>query len=70
MTDRYNTLTVALEHDMRDDDAQALIGAIQQLRGVLSVAGSVADPGSWVAETRVRRDLTEKLWAALNPPKG
>lgn len=33
MTDRFHTLTVVLEHDMRDDDAQALISAIGQLRG-------------------------------------
>lgn len=35
MTDRYHTLTVVLERDMRDDDAAALIAAIGQLRGVI-----------------------------------
>ena len=40
MTDRYNILTVALEKDLRDDDAQALINAIKMMRGVADVAGN------------------------------
>ena len=54
MTDRYNALTVVMEKDMRDDDAEALIAAIRQLRGVLSVSGNVADLG-------------QKLWSVLYP---
>lgn len=43
MTDRFNALTVVLEKDIREDDAQALLSAIGQLRGVLTVSGNVAD---------------------------
>jgi hypothetical protein len=67
MTDRLDTLTVALETDMREDDAQALISAIQQLRGVLKVEGNVTDPAAWLSYARVRRELTDKLWGALKP---
>lgn len=67
MTDRYNTLTVALERDIRDDDAEALIAAIKQLRGVLSVAGNVADPTAWMAEERAQREIREKLLAIVYP---
>lgn len=69
MTDRYNYLTVALEKDIRSDDAEALISAIKQLRGVLSVEPNVSDPGDWLAESRVRQELGTKLWEILYPPK-
>lgn len=67
MTERYNFLTVALEADLRSDDAEALISAIRQLRGVADVKPNVRDGNSLTAETRVRADLTEKLWAVLHP---
>ena len=67
MTDRYNALTVVLEKDIRDGDAEALLAAIRQLRGVLTVSGNVADLGSHVAQERARHDLGEKLWHVLYP---
>ena len=50
MTDRFCALTVSLERDIRDDNAQGIIDAIKQLRGVLSVEGNVANSELWVAE--------------------
>ena len=67
MTDRYNTLTVVLEKDMRDDDAEVLIAAIRQLRGILSVRGNVADPSDYMAQERAKRELGDKLWQVLYP---
>lgn len=67
MTDRYNALTVVLEKDTRDDDTESLIAAIQQLRGVMSVVGNVADPAAYMAEERAKRELGEKLWRVLYP---
>lgn len=61
MTDRYNTLTVALERDIREDDAEALLTAIRMLRGVLSVSGNVADNTSFVAEARARKEWTTRI---------
>ena len=65
MSDRYNYLTVALERDLKDEDAQDLIKAIECLRGVLKVEPNVANSGDWLAETRVRRELVDKLWNVL-----
>jgi len=65
MTDRYNALTVILDHDIRDDDAKGLIDAILQLRGVLSVKGRVADPNAALALDRARFELRQKLWEVL-----
>ncbi len=69
MTDRYHTLTVALEKDIRTDDAQPLIDAISQMRGVLAVGGNVADSGTWMAEERAKSDLAQKLFAAIYPDR-
>lgn len=61
MTNRYNALTVVLETDIREDDAEALIVAIQQLRGVRDVVPNVADVNSMVAESRARLELLDTL---------
>lgn len=67
MTDRINALTVVLDRDYRDDDATHLIAAIQQFKGVLSVTPNVATLDSHIAETRVRRELGEKLMDVVYP---
>jgi hypothetical protein len=61
MTDRYHTLTVVLEDNIRVDDAESLMAAIRHLRGVLDVTGVVADLDSHMAEARVRRELSGKV---------
>lgn len=69
MTDRFNTLTVVLERDMRDDDAESLLQAISHFRGVLHVSGNVSDPESYMAEERARRDLGKKLFDVVYPDR-
>ena len=65
MTDRINAFVVILEHDLRDDDAQAIINAIRQLKGVLDVQPHVAGFDAAIAEARVRHELRQKLWKVL-----
>ena len=65
MTDRYCALTVVLEVDVRSDDAEPLINAIQQLRGVLSVRGMVSEPMSYTATQRAKNDLAHKMLKVL-----
>ena len=62
MTDRYNHLTVALERDIREDDAEHLINAIMMLKGVLSVKGNVANSNSYTAEQRADEKWKTKLY--------
>lgn len=69
MTDRYHALVVVLEKDTRTDDAEHLINAIKMMRGVADVQGEVADTALYSAQTRVRQELGEKLWAVLYGPK-
>lgn len=69
MTDRFHSLTVVLENDIREDDAQILISAINQLRNVVSVTGNVADLTSHMAQERSRDELGRKLLAVIYPKK-
>lgn len=66
MTDRYNAVTVVLEQDMREDDAESLINAIRHLRGVISVTGNVTEVADHIAQSRARRELEQRLWEALH----
>ena len=68
MTDRYDSLTVVLEDDIREDDSEALMEAIGQLRGVLTVSGNVTDPRAFIAESRAREQIRRRLFAALENP--
>ena len=69
MTDRFHSLVVVLEKDMRSDDAEGLIQAIRHMRGVASVAGNISDFASHMAEERARRELGHKLWEILYPSR-
>lgn len=70
MTDRYNALTVVLERDIRDDDAEAILAAMRMIKGVRSVTGNVVDMESHIAEERVRHELGQKLIAIIYPKLG
>lgn len=65
MTDRYHSLVVVLDENTRNDDAQALISAIRQLRGVISVKGNVVDSETYMAEERARQKLLTKILSIL-----
>lgn len=67
MTDRFNSLTVVLAKDIRDDDAEPIMKAIGLIKGVISVKGRVVASADYVAQQRVRHELSEKLWAVLYP---
>jgi hypothetical protein len=62
MTDRIHSITLVLEENMRDDDAESLIEACRHFRGVIAANGNVADPSDFMAEQRVRIDLERKLF--------
>lgn len=65
MTDRLHSLTVVLDNNYRDDDAESLILAIMQLRGVCAVKGDVADSESYMAEARAKTNLRKALFKLL-----
>ena len=67
MTDRYHTLTVVLQANIREDDAKPLMDAIQQMRGVSKVSGVVADINSHMAEERARNELKGVMLGYIYP---
>lgn len=66
MTDRLNALTVSLDRDIRDDDAEVIINAIKAIRGVNGVTGNIVDPDSFVAQLRANSLVKEKLFALMD----
>lgn len=65
MTDRFHSLTVVLDKDIRSDDAEALMAAIAQLRGVLTVSGEVSTPDTYMAMERARFEVKSRVLNAL-----
>lgn len=68
MTNRLMSLTVVLERDLREDDAEPILEAIRLLKGVVSVEGNVADHTHYAAYRQARVELEAKLWKALAEP--
>ena len=67
MTDRFYALTVVLEKDIREDDAEHIINAIRMIKGVIDVEGNITTPETWMAEERARRELRQKLIEIIYP---
>ena len=65
MTAKFNSLTIVLESDVREDDAQTLINAILMLKGVLSVEGNVSSVTDYVAESRVKTEVRNRLFEII-----
>jgi hypothetical protein len=65
VTARIRGFYVALEADIRIDDAEPLMEAVRQLRGVAAVEPDVRDTSDFVARERVRRELMDKIFAVL-----
>lgn len=66
MTDRAKGLVVTLEHDMRVDDAEVILNAIRQIRGVVDVQFVISDINDHINRTRIKRKIQEKLWDVLH----
>ncbi len=66
MTDRFHSLTVFLDKDIREDDAEPLLAAIRMIRGVQMVVGEVADPASAMAEFRARQEARAAIIKLLD----
>jgi len=65
MTTRLVALTVILEGEPRDDDAQSIIDAIRMIRGVADVHVFEMSPETRIAEERAKLVLRKKLWDVL-----
>ena len=69
MTDRIKGVYVALDRDYRTDDAEAILDAIKMVKGVSDVAVNITDFDDWTNRSRIRMELSAKLWEALHDKK-
>lgn len=65
MTDRLKGVVVTFEEDIRDDDAQEIINAILMIKGVKTVATSIANHDDHMNRSRIRLEYRQKLFDAL-----
>lgn len=65
MTDRINGFWVALERDIRVDDAEATLAAVRQIKGVLAVEQNVTSHTDWIADQRARQEWLNKIYELL-----
>lgn len=61
VSDRYKALTVVLDDDIRDDDAEAIIAAIRMVKRVAGVTPVETEPSDYLVRARFRREIAEKL---------
>jgi len=66
MTDRIRHLTVVLDEDYRSDDVEAIVKAIQLIRGVASVDLHVVEAKDHLARSAVRDEIARDLHAAID----
>lgn len=57
MTDRIRHITVTLDRDLREDDAEATLAAIKQIRGVADVVPHLVSGTDHIARSAVRNEL-------------
>lgn len=62
MTDRLKGFIVTFAEDIRDDDAEALLGLLRQSSWVVSVDPMVSGPEDHMARQRVQHELKEQIW--------
>ncbi len=66
MSEKINGVFVTLEHDLKDEQAEYLLNAIRMIKGVIKVEPNRVDHGeAYVAEVRVRSELSTKLFEVL-----
>lgn len=67
MSDRIQALTVTLTHDIREDDVQRLVQAIEMLSGVQGVSQLwIANIDAHVARQRIKGEFFDALVKTLN----
>ena len=65
MTERVYALTVLLEKDIREDDAEAIVNAIKMIKHVLKVEKEISDSRFWAAQVRAKQEIYQKLWQVV-----
>ena len=61
MTKRINGFIVVLEDNIREDDLQETLLALQMIKGVVDVKPHTATVSDLIAQSRVKREILTKI---------
>ena len=63
MTDRIKGFVVVLKEDLREDDAEATLKAIEMVKGVIKVTPVMSDAHDYIIRQQVKQEFREKIYA-------
>jgi hypothetical protein len=66
MTDRIKGVTVVLEPNIREDDAQVIIDAIKMIRGVCDVQTHISNLDHYMAFSQARMEMEKDIYDLMN----
>lgn len=61
MTDRVKGFTVTLERDIREDDFQRILEAVEMIKGVLHVEPVLVTSEDFMIRQRIKHDVTMNI---------
>lgn len=62
MSDRINGFVVVLDKDYKDEDIEATINAIKQIKGVVAVKPNIVTANDYIAKERIKIEIVKKLY--------
>ncbi len=65
MTDRLRSITVVLDQDYREDDAEPILAALRMVKGVAGVTWTTADWKDQIAQEAGTREMRSVLYEVL-----
>lgn len=66
MSDKIHSLTVVLEKNISEEQANKIKNALECFQDVICVDANICGSGSYVAETRARNEMVRKLLDCLH----
>jgi hypothetical protein len=67
MTDRIKGVTVTLDENIREDDAEAILNAIRMIKGVIDVDAHIADINHYMAVAQAKNEIRQDMIGVLYP---
>lgn len=69
MTARVKGFTVTLERDVREDDFQRILEAVEMIVGVEHVEPSIATSEDFMVRQRLKHDITRNILKVIDETK-
>ena len=66
MTTRHKGYIVALDKDIREDDALAIISALHMIKGVIAVTPIEANADDVILRLRIKQEVREKIFELID----